>query len=196
MPVFSSAYFPSLAYVRSLFHYPRFELDLHENFLKQSIRTRAEVLTANGIVQLNVPIIHASGHKQMMAEIQIDYTKNWQTEHWRTIESAYGNAPYFEHYAYDIQAIFSEKKLLLHELNTQILSWIDQALDLNLEITPSKAYTGQTSAEKKFFLERDKTITKTYQQVFETAHGFVPNLSIIDGLMNQGPLIRNSFLPR
>lgn len=196
MPVFSSAYFPSLAYVRAVQHNPNFEIDLYEHFIKQSIRTRAEVLTANGLVQLNIPIVHVSGQKQTMAAIQIDYTKNWQAEHWRTIESAYGAAPHFEHYAHDIQSIFAKKHRFLHELNTEILLWLDQALALKLNISFSAEFTGQTNANKKAWLERDVQISKAYKQVFGEPGGFIPNLSILDGLMNEGPMIRTCFLPR
>lgn len=196
MPVFPSAYFPSLAYVRALLHNPIIDLDLHEHFLKQSIRTRAEVLTANGVVQLNLPIVHVSGQKQAMAAIQIDYTKNWQAEHWRTIESAYGAAPHFEHYAHDILGIFAKRHRYLHELNTEILLWLDQALELKLKISYSDAFTGQTDSNKKAWLERNVHTSKVYKQVFGEKNVFVPNLSILDGLMNEGPMIRAYFLPR
>ncbi len=37
-------------------------------------------------------------------------------------------------------------------------------------------------------LEVDKMYqTKEYSQVFDTRHGFIPNLSIVDLLFNQGP---------
>jgi len=93
MPVFSSAYFPSLAYVNAIHQAREITLDLHEYFVKQSIRTRSEILSANGVIQLNVPILHAESGKQTMREVKIDASKNWQTEHWRAIESAYANAP-------------------------------------------------------------------------------------------------------
>lgn len=195
MQVQPSAYFPSLAYVRALLQDPQLVLDFKEHFVKQSIRTRAEILSANGVIQLNVPILHTA-NKQTLEALQIDYSKNWQAEHWRAIESAYANSPHFEHYAHDIRQLFEARHAYLHELNSAILRWINTALDLQLQIELSQDYTGQTSSEKKAWLGRDLIPTKAYQQVFKGKNEFVQNLSVIDGLMNEGPLLRNHFVPR
>ena len=195
MQVLPSAYFPSLAYVHTLLQDPHVVLDLKEHFVKQSMRTRAEILSANGIIQLNVPIIHTA-HKQTLEGLQIDYSKNWQAEHWRAIESAYANAPHFEHYAHDLRFIFKEQHVFLHELNSAILNWIDNALALELQIERSDEFTGQTPSEKKAFLGNALNPTQAYQQVFNGKSEFVQNLSVIDGLMNEGPLIRRHFMPR
>jgi hypothetical protein len=196
MPVFSSAYFPSLAYLRAVFQSGEMELDLHEYFIKQSIRTRAEILSANGVIQLNVPIEHSDKGKQTMREVKIDHSKPWQSEHWRAITSAYANAPYFEHYAHDLQGIFAKQPTYVHELNSLILYWLNDALAMDIKIKMSEAYTGQTSAQKKEWLGREENATTMYQQVFGYKTAFVPNLSIIDGLMNEGPMVRTCFLPR
>jgi hypothetical protein len=196
MQVFSSAYFPSLAYINAIWQSREIELDLHEHFIKQSVRTRAEILSANGVIQLNVPIEHTGNGKQTMQEVKIDYSRHWQAEHWRAIESAYANAPYFEHYAHDIQKIFTKMPTFVHELNAHILDWLNTALALHLKIRMSAGYTGQTSHQKKEWLGRAENITTEYQQVFAYKSAFVSNLSILDGLMNEGPMIRTRFLPR
>jgi hypothetical protein len=195
MQVLPSAYFPSLAYVGALRQDPHLVLDFKEHFVKQSIRTRAEILSANGVIQLNVPILHTAS-KQTLDALQLDYNKNWQAEHWRAIESAYANSPHFEHYAHDIKELFKVQYVHLHELNSAILKWINTALDLQLQIELSENYTGKTSSEKKAWLGRDIIATKAYQQVFKGKHDFVQNLSVLDGLMNEGPLLRNHFVPR
>lgn len=196
MPVFSCAYFPSLAYVRALLHEQHVVLDLHEHYVKQSIRTRTEILSANGIIQLNVPIVHVAVGKQAMHALKIDYSKNWRAEHWRAIESAYANAPHFEHYAHDLRALFAQQPVYVYELNQLILDWINAALDLQLNIKWSETYTGQADSDKKAWMGRDLNPTKAYQQVFGNKTEFVPNLSVLDGLMNEGPLLRCHFLPR
>lgn len=196
MPVFSCAYFPSLAYVRALLHEQHAVIDLHEHYIKQSIRTRTEILSANGVIQLNIPIVHAAAGKQAMRALKIDYSKNWLAEHWRAIESAYANAPHFEHYAHDLRTLFAQQPAYVHELNQLILEWINTALDLQLKLEWSETYTGQTDSDKKAWMGRDLNPTKTYQQVFGYKNEFVRNLSVLDGLMNEGPLLRCHFLPR
>ena len=195
MQVLPSAYFPSLAYVHALLQEPHVHLDFKEHFVKQSMRTRAEILSANGVIALNVPILHAT-HKQTVAEVQIDYSKNWQAEHWRAIESAYANAPHFEHYAHDLRLLFELRPVYLHQFNGAILNWINKALDLHLQLEYSQEYTGKAPTEKKAFLGSDLKPTLAYQQVFKGKAEFVQNLSVIDGLMNEGPLLRRHFLPR
>ena len=195
MPVFSCAYFPSLAYVHALLHEQDVVIDLHEHYVKQSIRTRAEILSANGVIQLNLPIIHAED-KQTTGALKIDYSKNWLAEHWRAIESAYANAPHFEHYAHDLRALFALQPVYVHELNQAILEWINTALDLQLVIAWSESYTGQADSDKKAWMGWELQPTTAYQQVFSNKLGFVGNLSVLDGLMNEGPLLRCHFLPR
>ena len=195
MQVLPSAYFPSLAYVRALLQDPHLVLDNKEHFVKQSIRTRAEILSANGVIQLNVPILHTAS-KQTLEALQIDYSKNWQAEHWRAIESAYANSPHFEHYAHDIRQLFEGQFVYLHQFNSAILNWINTALDLQLHIAYSMNYTGQTPSDKKAWLGREINATKAYQQVFKGKNEFVQNLSVLDGLMNEGPLLRTQFVPR
>lgn len=193
MLVLPSAYFPSLAYVQALKNANTLLLDYHEHFLKQSIRTRCEILSANGVLQLNVPVVHNG--KQALSEVAIDYSKNWQAEHLRAIESAYANAPHFEHYQYDIQQLFAQPFSLLTQLNEAILAWITTALGLELQIDKSLAYTNLIKQDKKEWMGRAYEPTQQYVQVFEDRFGFVSNLSVLDGLMNEGPLLRRHFLP-
>lgn len=195
MSVFQTAYFPSLAYVRALAHDSAPVIEIHEHFVKQSIRTRCEILTANGILQLNVPIIHESGKKLVLKDCQIDYSKNWISDHWRAIESAYANAPHFEHYAHDIQAIYKHKPETLLQLNSLIWSWLATCLGFETQLEYSSTYLGASSNDKKEWLGRTLEVTEQYQQLFESHGVFTSNLSILDGLFNEGPLLRKLFLP-
>lgn len=195
MSVYQTAYFPSLAYVRALAHDPTPLIEIHEHFVKQSIRTRCEIITANGILQLNVPIIHESGHKLAVKDCQIDYSKNWISDHWRALESAYANAPHFEHYAHDLDAIFRQKPSHLIALNASIWEWLAQCLGFDTTLQYSSVYLGKTTSDKKEWLGRQKEISREYQQLFNSQEGFTENLSVLDGLFNEGPLLRNLFLP-
>jgi hypothetical protein len=195
MSVFQTAYFPSLAYVRALAHDTAPIIEIYEHFVKQSIRTRCEILTANGVLQLNVPIIHESGKKLVLKDCQIDYSKNWISDHWRAIESAYANAPHFEHYAHDLEAIYRQKPRTLLELNSLIWSWLAACLGFEPQLKYSSTYLGESSTDKKEWLGRNIDATKEYLQLFESPGLFVSNLSILDGLFNEGPLLRKHFLP-
>jgi len=48
-------------------------------------------------------------------------------------------------------------------------------------------YEDAVDYRNEIAFEREKT--KTYNQVFEIRHGFIPDLSIVDLLFNQGPRV-------
>ena len=195
MSVFQTAYFPSLAYVRAVAYDAVPVIEIHEHFIKQSIRTRCEILTANGVLQLNVPILHEAGNKQVLKDCLIDNSKNWRKDHWRAIESAYANAPHFEHYIYDLKLIYSQKPNSILELNSIIWAWLAACLGFETQLTYSSTYLGKSRSDKKEWLGRTEKVTQSYRQLFDSKDMFVPNLSILDGLFNEGPLLRKHFLP-
>ena len=194
MQSFQTAYFPSLAYVRALMNSTESCIEIHEHFVKQSIRTRCEILTANGVLQLNVPVIHLSGQKVKIKDCLIDYSKSWVTDHWRAIESAYANAPHFEHYAHDLRAIFTAQPKTLLELNGLIWKWLASALGIENQLYYSEEFT-TSRTDKKEWLGRINGVTRVYYQLFAEEQTFVSNLSVLDGLFNEGPLLRKHFLP-
>jgi len=194
MPSFQTAYFPSMAYIRAFMNSPETLIEIHEHFVKQSIRTRCEILTANGVLQLNVPVIHHSGQKVKMKDCLIDYSKSWVTDHWRAIESAYANAPHFEHYAHDLKAIFAAQPKTLLELNELIWNWLSAALGLDIKLEYSSDFLSSRT-DKKEWLGRIQEVTTPYYQLFAQEQAFVTNLSVLDGLFNEGPLLRKHLLP-
>ena len=72
MAVFPCAYFPSISYLKLLYEFQPCTIDLKENFVKQSIRNRCEILSANGRLKLIVPIQHNKLIKVSSGEIKID----------------------------------------------------------------------------------------------------------------------------
>ena len=189
IPVFPTAYFPSIAYCRQFFSFSTQEIEGWEHFVKQSIRTRCEILTANGILTLNVPIVHDDKRKPIH-ELRIAYDKKWILEHWRAIESAYAAAPYFDDYSREIKAILFSKHETLWQLNHSFLVLLHDVLDKPIQFKSTINF--QSSSQSDFrsfdFLKREET--SFYQQVFGYNQDFIPNLSILDAIMNEGPFCR------
>ena len=71
---------------------------------------------ANGKLSLSIPLRERK-NKSLTKEIIIDYKTDWQTQHWRTIESAYRNSPFYEYYCDELQGPFFEKIDSLIEYN-------------------------------------------------------------------------------
>jgi len=130
---------------------------------------------------------------------KISYEQDWQKLHWKSLEAAYRSSPFFEYYEDDLQPIIMKKYDLLIDLNRELLDWVLRTLDVRIEITETTSYEEEFegldlreaySPKTSSFQEDD---FKRYPQVFEDRCGFIPNLSIIDLMFNQGPNSKDFF---
>lgn len=179
--------FPPIVWWRTMLPYAEVTLDVQDRFRKMSFSNRYCIATANGPLLLTVPVVGGRSAKLPMTDIRIDYKQDWQKQHWGSLFSAYGRAPFFEHYGPALEQIIRKKNILLAELNLAALQWIVQELNLStkfLPLRPEKNFY----ASKVEFAEGEKIMR--YYQVFEDRHGFLPNLSILDLLMNEGPVAK------
>jgi hypothetical protein len=194
MEVYPTAYFPSINYLNTFYSSNDSTIEIHENFLKQTIRNRCEILTSNGILTLSIPVIHNSLGKQLTKDVRIDYSKNWQIDHWRAIQSAYASAPYFEDYFEEVKLIITEKSDYLIDKNNHILDFVESILDKKTTRKFTFKFENSISNNKNLYLERELKSRKSYQQVFSYTKPFTPNLSILDLIFNEGPFCRKWIL--
>lgn len=195
MTVFPTAYFPSIDYLHSFALAKDAQIEMHEHFQKQTIRTRCEILTANGILRLTIPILHESGRKIPMNEVKIDHSGTWKNDHWRAIMSAYALAPYFEDYAIEIKEIIFANDTFLWEKNVRCLRLMESVLDKAFSIQYTDSFKGISGDQSKnAYLKHDHWDQASYQQVFSYDKEFSPNLSMIDLLFNEGPFCRKWLL--
>ncbi|GAB3530761.1 WbqC family protein [Pontibacter brevis] len=168
-------------------------LERHENYIKQSYRNRCHVLTAQGVQPLSVPVIRGnSREKTLITEIEIDYSQKWHNVHWRTIQAAYGRAPYFEFYSDYLKDVYDRQPKYLFQLNEELLRLYLKLLKLNKPLIFTEAYHA-TYANNVLDLRNrvhpkiypDNLHVKPYTQVF--GKQFASDLSIIDLLFTQGP---------
>ena len=150
-------------------------IEAHENFQKQTLRTRCRIATANGVQTLTVPVSGSGSIK----EIKISDHNNWRHLHWQALASAYGSSPFFEYYADDIAPFFEKKWDFLFDYNLEITYKMCELLDIRTEIRLTDEFQGCS-----FNQHND---SKPYYQVFQSRHGFIPDLSILDLLFNMGP---------
>ena len=117
--LFSTAYFPSICYLQSYFRHTDCTIEAFESFPKQTQRNRCEIFTSNGLLRLSVPVSKINGSKTLTKDIDIDFSKKWQNEHWRAIQSAYAAAPYFEDYQAYVKDIIYNSPTKLIDLNLE-----------------------------------------------------------------------------
>jgi len=185
-------YLPSTAYFAHILKADKVLIEAHENYQKQSHRNRCYILTANKIDLLTIPVLNAKGEKSPIQEVQIEYIQKWQNRHWRAIESAYKQAPFFEHYAdYFKNEIYANEHSLF-QLNWRLLKTCLMILGIKTEITLTNTY--EKEYEKSLFSDLRGEISyksphfqdfKPYYQVF--GDKFHENLSIIDLIFSEGP---------
>jgi hypothetical protein len=189
-PILSTAYLAQIEYYVVLANSERILLEQHEYYQKQSYRNRCRIATANGIMDLSIPV--DSTGKTPMRDLRISDHGNWQTHHWRSIETAYNSSPFFEYYADDFRPFFEKKWLFLWDFNLALLNKTLELLDIETKIELTEQYKPETSdnfLDLRAAIHPKKEISlllKPYYQIFETKFGFMPNMSIIDLLFNMG----------
>lgn len=187
-------YLPSIAYFSVLRSSENIIIEKFEHFIKQSYRNRCHILTAQGIQRLIVPITSKHG-KVLITDVRIDYSQKWLNNHWRTIESAYRNAPFFEFYADDLRLTLFKEHNFLYDLNFELLTICLRWLKLDVTIQETMAYEKIPSGsviDARNVIQAKKTeqLTPyfrpvTYAQVF--GNTFAEGLSLIDLVFCEGP---------
>jgi len=192
-PVFSTSYFPPLEYMVQMFNSESYILDLNEHYIKQTPRTRCLISTANGPLNLTVPVVKPNGNKTLVKDLTIDSSKNWQKVHFQSIETAYKNAPYYEHYESDIKKLIFAPHKGLVELNESIMHFISNHLDLNYTPIYSEKYIEQDILDFRNF-NFQTNIRPSYPQVFDINKEVLTNLSVLDIIFCLGPISRKTII--
>ena len=192
-----TSYWPNLHYFFYVLNASIIHIEQFDNYSKQSYRNRTQILSANGILNLSIPIKKNKSEKVVNA-IEISYKEDWQKNHWRAITSAYKNSPYFDFFEEDLKVFYSNKYNLLIDYNIYQLKFIIKVLKQKKNIQLTKQYESNPESvidlrtiihPKQSYLS-DKLVAnkldQSYYQTFENKISFTPNLSILDLLFNKG----------
>ncbi|MDP5011774.1 MAG: WbqC family protein [Crocinitomicaceae bacterium] len=191
LAVFPTAYFGNIAYFAELAKSTSPIIEGKEHFVKQTIRTRCSILGANGIQQLSIPVIRPNGSKTLMEDVLVSETDPWKKIHWRSIESAYASAPFFEEYDQEIKQLIFQDETNLLRYNQRITEEILKLIDINLELGRTESYETYDKLVDFRMVDFESPIEiKKYIQVFVDSNQFSANLSILDLLFCEGPMAR------
>lgn len=192
MNILSLAYLGNVQYYSKILSGDECVIDVGENYLKQSYRTRCEILGANGAMTLSVNVVKPSNfNKCAVKDIRIDNSKRWKHQHWNAIVSSYKNSPYFDYYVDMFEPVYAREHNFLYDLNRELMQVV-----MLIERKPmpmfSESYVelGQgdidfrnaISPKARLARPDGDFVAKPYYQVFSEKMPFVPNLSIVDRL--------------
>ncbi len=204
MVVSELQYFPPVSFFSTLYKETYVYFDIYEIYRKMSFRNRCLIAGAQGIISLSVPLQDGRNQQLPMNEVLISGSENWQTRHFKSIQSAYNRSPFFEYFQDELAMLYQKPFDRLAEWNLFCLNWIKEKLEWPAEIRFTE--TAIPYREEGMDDRRNRVLPKNYsllnpakyRQVFEERTGFFPNLSILDLLFNTGneavELLRNSNL--
>lgn len=185
-----TSYLFNQAYLQHILGSEKLIIDIEDRYEKQTLRNRCVILSANGLLNLSVPVTRPLGKNTLVKDVLINYTEDWQKDHLKAIESAYRNAPYFEHYYEELFKIIKQNHKYLIDLNIALTSFICTQLGIKILIVKG-GETDKSPATFKQLLspkERLNHQSPPYHQVFGAIEDFETNLSCLDLLFNQGKL--------
>lgn len=208
-------YLPWLRYMEKIARCDVFIVLDNIQFNKNGWQNRNRIKTAQGEFLLTVPVLAKAG--QRLDEVSIENSALWGKKHWRTIEQSYRKAPYFSDYSGFLEDTYAASWETLNSLNRHMLEYYVDALGICTRIAysseldvPGEAterlinliravdgthyYSGAFALETYLDagmlkgagieLELQEWAAPHYPQLYGT---FIPDLSIVDLLMNCGP---------
>ena len=184
-------YFPNIAHFWAIVNADSVYFEVCDNYQKQSYRNRTEIYGANGKLALTVPVSYTQKNRQLYKDVKIANEEQWQLQHLKSLQSAYSMSPFFEFYIDDLMPLFEEQFDYILDFNLKCFEVLLNSIQLNLTPKHTKTFekepTGKTDYRNLVKRNFEVISFQPYTQVFTEKHGFIPNLSILDLLFNEGP---------
>ncbi len=190
-------YLPPVSYFKAIRSFGNpILIEQYEHFPKQTYRTRASIHSANGKLDLIIPVKKGSNGHTAMKDVRISYDANWQRLHWLSLQTSYRTSAFFEYYEHEFVSFYEKEYEFLLDYNMELFDLLCRLLKLEV----SWATTTHYEAEYAGAIDLRTVIhpkmqpfrqVEPYYQVFANKNGFLEDLSIVDLLFNQGPHSKN-----
>ncbi|MDB5223187.1 MAG: hypothetical protein JWN83_1854 [Chitinophagaceae bacterium] len=209
-------YIPWLGLFHKIFLAEQFCIFDIVQYQTKDYNNRNLIKTHQGPIWLTVPVESKNHFQKKICDIKI-IDDGWNKKHFKSIQFSYKNAPYYKSYIDEIEQILLQKTYsFLTDLNTEMLKLMLKAFDIQIPIVKASDYdfTGYKSdlvldmciklnATKYIFGSQGKDYAdeasfnnnniniyfQNYQHPqYAQLHGdFMPNISALDLLFNEGP---------
>ncbi len=207
-------YLPWLGFFKKMMNVELFVFLDDVQFRKKGWQNRNRIRINDGTTLLSIPV-HTHSYPKIN-EVTIDNEKKWSIRHKKSILYNYARAPYFDEIKDFIESIFEKKFQYLVDLNTEIIKFImneleikskivfsseleiskkgsDRVIDICKAVGADHYITGTFWAESNLRVEEfkksniDIEFQKFQHPIYKQIHGeFIPEMSIIDLLFNEG----------
>jgi WbqC-like protein family len=207
-------YLPGIIFFNKIALCDRFMYVGHVQFNRKSWQQRNRIAIGDRELFLSVPVRKSGRFDQPIDETEIE-PGPWRRKHLGSIRQAYGKRPYFHDYFPEIEAIIGHPWRTLGELNRALVAQFVRWLAIATPFVESYDYgisahkTGMliemcralgadrylSNEGARAYVEEDRMaeagIIHCWQvfehPVYDQGRPFIPNLSIIDLLLNAGP---------
>ena len=141
MALFIPTYFSPISQYAALVQSKEIVFENEDNFQKQSYRNRCYIYGANGKQLLNVPVKKTGKEGKINTkDIKIENDFPWQSQHYKSLQSAYRKSPFFEFYIDDLKPILEKKYTFLSDLNIDTYLFLTDALQISQKYSKSEEY--------------------------------------------------------
>lgn len=177
-------YFGTISYIKALNDAEHICFDQEDRFNKMSFKNRTIIASAQGPLNLTIPIVGGRDQKNRLKDILIDYSIRWQNQQIKSIQTCYKRAPFFEYYEQGVKDLLSHPSTNLFEFLVEVQQWVRQQCKNVWTIQLDNQEINQPVFRDPYYPKNYQEYPNPikYQQVFEDQIGFLPNLSILDVL--------------
>ena len=185
-------YLPNISHFFLLVNSKKIVFEINDNFLKQTYRNRTYIYGANGKLLLSVPVIHSQKNRKIFKDVKISYDQDWLSQHWKSLEISYRSSPFFEFFEDKLICLYNKKEKYLVDFNLKSINILFEMLQIDLEYDFTNSYEENYSSISDYRINSENFNSNEikidrYTQVFQSKHGFINNLSVLDLIFNEGP---------
>jgi hypothetical protein len=190
----SLPYFGPISHFMELVKPANIRFENEDNYQKQTYRNRMYIYDANRKLLLNIPIKHLPKcnpkQHQKYKDVKIDPEYKWQKQHWKSLKTAYQTSPFFEFYEDELAPLYQKELKYLMDFNYSCFEVICGCLQLNIDFEKTLEFIPEpenVDDKRELINAKIEIQIPEYNQVFQEKHGFLPNLSMLDLMFNEGP---------
>jgi hypothetical protein len=184
-------------------------------FTKHHTINRALVKCVTGVQWLTVPVFSKGHLGQLINQVKIVTSRNWQRRHFKTLQVNYTYSPWFEKYGRFFEETYAAEWQNLVDLNLHLIEFMRRSFRIQTKLVLSTSLALETKGHQRLiemiekvdcqkfiaetsyadYLNKDifaqngcalGFITNEHSVYYQQFDGFVKDVSAVDLLFNEG----------